>query len=137
MISASSEIEIDWSPQRFKKGEQVNLIITLIIPQGLHIQAHKPAEELLIPTKIKLKETEGITLGEPVYPEPIQLPTAWSKVVLLVYEGTIEILVPIQVSKGIVSGKHKIEGALSFQGCTESLCLPPQEQEFTLTLAIF
>ncbi len=132
----TAEIKIRWVSQTISKDKKQTLQIILEIPEGLHIQAHKPAEELLIPTKISFKEAEGISLGEPVYPRPIKQPTSWSKVLLLVYEGRIEILIPIQVSKSVSSGMYQLEGTLLFQGCTENLCLPPKEQKFALTLNI-
>ncbi len=129
-------IKVDYLPSKIKRGEKITLKITLEIAEGIHIQAHKPAEELLIPTIITLKETEGVTFGKPVYPEPEKLPTSWSKVELLVYEGKVDIQMPIQVVKNARLGKHDVEGTISFQGCTASLCLPPMKQEFTLTMEI-
>lgn len=102
----------------------------------MHIQAHKPAEELFIPTKITFKQVEDIAIGNPVYPKPVKLAVPWSKVLLLVFEGKIDILVPIQVRESAKPGKHIIEGKLSFQGCTATICLPPKEQMLALALEI-
>lgn len=110
--------------------------ITLEIPKGIHIQAHQPTEELLIPTKISLKETKDISIGKPVYPKPEKLTTSWSQITLLVYEGKIDILVPVQIAKEAKLGKREVEGVISFQGCTNSFCLPPRKQRFVLRLEV-
>lgn len=136
VITTNPEIKINYFPKKLKRGEKITLKVTLLIPEGIHIQAHKPAEELLIPTKISLKKIEGISFGEPIYPKPSVLPTSWSKIKLLMYEGKIEVLMSIQVEKLAKTGKRVIEGSLSFQGCTSQFCLPPKEQKFELTLMI-
>lgn len=136
MITTNPEIKITYFPKKFQRGQKTALKITLLIPEGIHIQAHKPSEELLIPTRITLKKIEGISFGEPIYPKPSTLPAFWSQVKLLVYEGIIEILVPIKVDKFVKTGKHVIDGSLSFQGCTSQFCLPLKEQKFTLIFIV-
>lgn len=130
------EIQIEWAPKKLTRDGETTLKIGLEIPKGIHVQAHKPAEELLIPTKISLKEGGGLTFGQPIYPEPEKLPTSWSSVALLVYEGKIDILVPTQVTKVTRPGKYLVKGSLTFQGCTTQACLPPKQQEFALTLDV-
>lgn len=136
MTTTNPQIRINYFPKKFQRGEKTTLKVTLLIPEGIHIQAHKPAEELLIPTKITLKKIKGISFGELIYPKPSMLPAIWSQVKLLVYEKEIEVVVPIQVEKLAKTGKHVIKGSLSFQGCTSQFCLPPKEQKFVLTLTI-
>lgn len=135
-ITITPEIKIDWVPRKIQRGKQTALKISLTIPHGIHIQTHKPAEDLLIASKIALENVEGISFGKPIYPDPKKLPTSWSPVTLLVYEGEIDIFIPIMVAKDAKSGKYVIRGILSFQGCTDTLCLPPKEQKFTLKLEI-
>ena len=130
------DIKVEWDPKKFTEGEKSTIEIHLEIPEGIHIQAHKPAEDLLIPTNISLKDSGNVSFGQPVYPEPKRLPVSWSQVTLLVYEGLVNIQFPIQVAKNAKVGKHTIEGRLSFQGCTDQLCLPPKEQVFVLDTEI-
>jgi len=133
---AVPEVQIKSSPDRLRRGEGTKLKITLTIPENFHIQAHKPAEEFLIPTELTFKKVEGLEMSEPIYPEPIKLVTSWSEVLLLVYEGNTEISVPIEVTKNAAPGKREIQGILSFQGCTPNLCLRPKVRKFTLTFSI-
>jgi thioredoxin:protein disulfide reductase len=135
-INTKPEVKINWFPKKLTRGVSSKLKITLEIPEGIHIQAHKPTEELLIPTKIALKETADISFGDPIYPEPEKLPTLWSEVELLVYEESIDILVPFEVSKNAKSGKSEVEANLAFQGCTATLCLPPRQQKFFVSFII-
>lgn len=130
------EIKIVVSPQNLVRDASTTLKIILKIPENFHIQAYKPAEELLIPTRITFDEAEDIILGEPIYPEPVKLTATWSEVTLLVYEGETVIQVPIQISEDASIGKHEIKGILSFQGCTATSCLPPQNKRFSLTMGV-
>lgn len=136
MMMASPEIRMDWVPRRLKRGDKITVKITLGIPEGYHIQAHKPAEELMIPTNIVLEGAKDLTVGEPVYPEPTELPVSWSEVKILTYEGKINIAVPVQVAKDAKLGGIKIVGKLSYQSCTANACLPPREQGFALAFEI-
>ncbi len=133
---AVPEIRVDLIPRRLRRGERDTFRLSLAIPEGYHIQAHEPSEELMIPTKISLMKVEGISIGEPIYPEPKLLPVAWSEVKLLTYEGRIDIAVTVEVAGDAKPGPCKVEGKLSYQGCTASACFPPREQQFTLALEI-
>ncbi len=130
------KIKIDWVPRRLRRGELITLRIALDIPEGYHIQAHKPAEELMIPTSIGFEGAKDITIGEPDYPEPQVMPVAWSEVKLLTYEGMIDITVSIQIAKDAKPGVREIGGKLKYQSCTANACLPPTEQKFYLKLEI-
>ncbi|MEA3364730.1 MAG: hypothetical protein U9Q79_03730, partial [Candidatus Hydrogenedentes bacterium] len=52
-------------------GNQARLAIVIQVPDGWHINAHKPLDEYLIPTETALEPPEGFTLEGVVYPEPI------------------------------------------------------------------
>lgn len=126
-------IKITWSPRKLKRDEGATLRISLMIPKGYHVNAYKPAEGQMASAKISFPGTEGIWLGQPVYPKPRVLKASWSDVKILTYEGTMKIEVPVRASK---KGKHKIETTFSYQGCTANACLPPEEQKFEIVLEV-
>ena len=94
------------------------------IAEGYHINAHVPAEKFLIPTILSL-DAEGISFGEPTYPEPEsqEFPFSPGKP-MLVYDGTIEILARAEPApSGAVHAK------LRYQACNHERCLPPTTVE--------
>ena len=132
---SSIPISIDYSPRRLRAGEKSLLRISLEIPAGFHIIAQSPSEGILIPAELLLESPEGVIIGEPSYPEPYKAGFEWSEPLLLTYKEKVEIDVPIEVAPG-KGGRIDIPGILSYQGCNEKQCFPPEKQEFTLRLEV-
>jgi DsbC/DsbD-like thiol-disulfide interchange protein len=112
-------------PQRLAPGERGQIVLTIDVPEGCHIQSHVPAEPFLIPTTLDLIGSAGLALGAATYPVGESERFDWTPVVLDVYRGTVEIVVPVQVEAGANPGRRTVSGRVGYQGCTENACLPP------------
>jgi DsbC/DsbD-like thiol-disulfide interchange protein len=120
-------------PRALSAGARGQLIITLDIPAGVHLQSHAPTEPFLIPTTLHLDATPDVTFGPVDYPTPHTERFDWTPVRLDVYRGTIEIVVPIAVAP-TWSGATTIAGQLHYQACTEHSCLPPAHRPIEVSL---
>ena len=103
-------------------------LVTIEVPEGCHIESHDPREPLLIPTVLGVEAPKGIAAGEVAYPEGVERTFDWSPAVLRVYRGTFELSAPVKVEPRASPGSVAVLARLSYQGCTESLCLMPSEQ---------
>jgi DsbC/DsbD-like thiol-disulfide interchange protein len=112
------------------------LVADVSIPDGCHIQSHEPGEPFLIPTELRLEPSEGLRIGEIAYPEGTARSFDWTPVVLRIYGGTIRITVPVRVDDDATPGQRRISGTIRYQTCTESLCYPPTERSFIVTLEV-
>jgi hypothetical protein len=103
-----------------------SLLVTVTTPEGCHIQAHEPGDPFLIPLVVEFDE--GSPVGPFVYPEPEEVTLSWSPKVLRVHHGVVRIEVPLTHKVGTARGR------VSYQACTETMCLWPAEQRFEVPL---
>jgi DsbC/DsbD-like thiol-disulfide interchange protein len=114
-------------PSSLAPGQRGRIVVTIDVPEGCHVQSHTPAEPFLIPTTVGLGRSDGLALGAPTYPEGEVERFEWSPVVLDVYRGAVEIVVPVEVETGANPGRRTVSGRVRYQGCTQNACLAPAE----------
>lgn len=131
-LSVSARVE----PARLRPGERGRLVVEVTVPEGCHVESHDPSEPWLIPTVLGVEAPEGIAAGEVAYPEGVERTFDWSPAVLRVYRGTFELSAPVKVEPRASPGSVAVLARLSYQGCTESLCLMPSEQAAEARLEI-
>jgi len=95
------------------------------VRDGWHINAEKPLEDYLIPTKLSLLASDQqITVK---YPEPLVKELGFSEEPLALIEGDIDITASI---KSNTPGPTDIK--LEFQACSDQICLAPDVLTFKL-----
>lgn len=123
-------------PAVLKLGVEGQLIVEIAIPAGGHIESDQPAEKFLIPTELVLDPIEHINFGLVQYPKATEKRFFWTETVLKVFSGTIQIKVPLIVSRDAPPKTVTIFSTLNYQGCTASSCLPPNNQKFSIEAKI-
>ncbi len=117
--------------------EQVNLpagkasAVTLHfrVAQGLHINSHTPSDDYLIPTTFSISAGAGARLESAIYPAGITIALpADPETKLSVYTGEFT----IETRLVAAPGNHLVKGALHYQACNQTQCMPPK----TITVAI-
>lgn len=98
------------------------LVVTLRIDPGFHINANPASLAFLLPTRLMFGDVEPTRV---VYPSPIQFKPKFVDDIIDVYEGTIgiEALFP----SGTLSQTSIPQGTVAAQACTDEVCLPPAE----------
>jgi DsbC/DsbD-like thiol-disulfide interchange protein len=118
---------------RDSAGEVVTrarIVVTVDIPELCHIQSNTPSEPFLIPTTVEVDEIDGVTVHPAIYPAGETERYDWSSVVLDVYRGAVDIVVPLEISAATCADGAAIAGRVRYQGCTATTCLPPSEWPF-------
>jgi hypothetical protein len=100
-------------------GDKVELVLTVDLPTGVHIEPNQPAEPYLIPTVLAVEEVRDVTVE---YPPPVIKELGWNGVTLSVLEGRLTFLILGRVRRGI----RRVSGTLSYQPCVGGACLPPR-----------
>lgn len=110
-----------------RHGPSAEVVVTAKIPPNTHIEPHRPADPLLIPTVV---EVEG--LEDPIvdYPEPVRKELGFSDAALEVYEGTVRFRIRGEAPAGV----EVVRGAVSYQPCVGGACLPPRGSHFEAKL---
>ncbi|MBU2580889.1 MAG: DUF255 domain-containing protein [Alphaproteobacteria bacterium] len=100
------------------------VLVRLAIAPGWHVNADKPLEDFLIPTRLGLA---GGAPAEVAYPKPITRKLSFNGSDMTLYEGDVELrLTPAGATGGAMELK------LELQTCSDQICLDPE----TLTLAV-
>lgn len=104
------------------------LVVKATLEPGWHVNSHKPSEDYLIATEVKLDPLEGVRFGEPRYPEGKSQKFAFSDTPLSVYAETFSIEIPVEwPASGPAPG---ISGSVDYQACNDHQCLAPTSVKF-------
>lgn len=131
-FTVTSQIETASAPER----NHAELVVTIQLASGYHINANKPDDVYLIPTVLLPKAREGVVWGTPIYPEGARVVRKFSSKPLNVYNGNVFIRVPLTVLVSAVSGRATVEAELQVQACNSETCLPPRKIAVSAVLAI-
>lgn len=103
-----------------RTGDRVELTLTVMLPEGVHVEPHQPTEPSLIPTVLDVEDLDEVSI---TYPRPVVKDLGWNGVTLTVLEGTLTFVVTGRVPK---AGLSRLVGTLTFQPCVGGACLPPR-----------
>jgi thioredoxin:protein disulfide reductase len=103
------------------------LLLQSRLASGWHVNSHKPSEDYLIATEVRLEPASGVTFGEPRYPEGKSVKFSFADKPLSVYEDRFAIEVPVRWTGGIPAS---LAGTLEFQACNDKQCLAPASVKF-------
>jgi uncharacterized protein YyaL (SSP411 family) len=106
-------------------GGKLTLSMRLSIEKDWHINSHTPYQDYLIPTSVTVAGTAPLTVATISYPAGRDLEVAGE--ILSVYEGTLELAVPISLAKAAKRGRIELRVDLRFQACDGTSCLVPDE----------
>ena len=100
--------------------EQDEVVVTLQIDDGYHVNANPATYDYLIATSVTF---DGFTPTQVRYPEATLFKPSFAPAGLKVYEGkvTLEASFP----KGAVGTDRVISAVVSTQACNSEICLPP------------
>jgi thiol:disulfide interchange protein DsbD len=93
---------------------------------GYHVNSHKPSEDYLIPTSVRVTPPAGVTAAEPRYPAGSVKKFSFSDKPLSVYEAKFTVEVPVSWT----GAAPVIPGTLDFQACTDTQCYAPASIAF-------
>ena len=114
--------------------QRLGLHLELKIGPGWHIYGP------VVPTgytglRIEAKsEPPGVTVGTPRWPETRPFRVEGLDELFAVYEGTLDVTVPLDFIINRGSGSVRLEIGVRFQACSDRECLPPTSLALTLTV---
>lgn len=134
--AAETLVNVTATPVTLSAGASGMAVVTLRILPGWHINANPPALEYNIPTVVALQSRAGVQSGKAVYPAGQSQKLSFEDQPLLVYDGAVEVRVPIAAALGATNGKHTLRGTVEYQGCNDQVCLAPTTVNFTLDVTV-
>jgi DsbC/DsbD-like thiol-disulfide interchange protein len=119
------------------------LCVRIELNNELHIYG-APVPEGYIATSVTILESKGIRPGEPQYPKTTPRRFDALNETLNVYEGVVEITVPITADVGLLNWNKlkdkpdttELRIEVQYQACSETTCFPPQKKIVSLDVPL-
>ncbi len=108
-------------------GDHDEIVTTLTIDPGWHVNANPASFDYLIPTSVSF---EGLSATRVVYPTAARIKPRFAPDGLDVYESETKLVAVFP--KGALTGVDKIDGTLTVQACSDEVCLPPAQIPITV-----
>ena len=97
-------------------------MIMLNIEPGYHVNANPATYPYLIATEVTADKVEGLDAGKAIYPPAKKQKFDFAEEALAVYEGQVEIRLPIKVAS---KGSRSLPLNVRVQACDHEKCFPP------------
>lgn len=135
-VTSTGVVKATATDAEITAGGATNAIVRLEISKGYHINANPPSERQLIATELKVEPGEGLNVGQPVYPPAVTKKLAFSDKPLAVYEGGVEIKLPLRAAGSAAKGPRTLPLKLRVQACDDLACYPPGTIDVPLRLTV-
>jgi hypothetical protein len=121
-------------PQRVEaaRNAAVQSKIPCTVQAGFHVNSNTPAEDYLIPLKLKWTSTGALAPGQVIYPAPQMEKYEFSPQPLSVLTGKFELTANFKVAAKAPAGPGVATGKLRYQACNDRACYAPK----TIDIAI-
>ena len=124
-----------------RQGVIRNLVVRFELPAGLHIYG-PPVPEGMIATEVQISGPEGFRVMMPELP-PTEKLTLADIAELNVWHGTVDLIYPFYATGELASECRPLDAPsveinvlVRYQACTESECLLPKTESFSLNLKL-
>ncbi len=121
---------------KLQPGQEHRIALAIEIKAPYHINSEAPTEDFLIPTLVSFAPLQGASFGYPEYPPAEIRNLSFSDMPLEVYEGHVVIFSTLILDSVFASEEISVTGAIQYQACDDSACLPPAELAFQAVFAI-
>ena len=112
--------------QVIRAGQDVTLVLSVALPEDIHVQSDKPRDPYVIPTLLSFPLPEGLTVEEITYPESTDfLLEDWDEP-LAVFDHELTIEVRLALDADLAPGEVVVPGSFLYQACDDRICFPPK-----------
>jgi thiol:disulfide interchange protein DsbD len=124
------------SQDSYEVGKSYPVLFVLNISKGWYLHGTEEDEKGLIPTRLSFREPEGIKVKDVLFPLPEFIKFEYTAHPIQTFSGRIPVHASLIISDDTPPGEHTVRGILSYQACSVSACLPPDEVRFTLAVTV-
>lgn len=126
-VSNSAQVvKVTGAPTEIVRGSSADAVVRLSISPGYHVNANPATYPYLIATEITPESVEGISAEKPKYPAAKTQKFQFAEEPLAVYEGDIEIRLPLKAGvEKVAAGQRSLPISVRVQACDTEKCFPP------------
>jgi hypothetical protein len=117
-------------------GDTLTVNVTLTVVHGYHVNANPAATEDYIPLEITLQDTLGLHAEKPLYPKGKKWRLEGTTEDLLVYDGDVNVKVPVVVDTQTKPGERVVKGSIDYQACNDQVCFMPETRLISVKIHI-
>ena len=123
---ASTDV-VQATPQEatLARGESGDLVVSLKIANGYHVNANPPSFSYLKATELEIQPAAGIAVEFIKYPDPLTKKFSFADKPLAVYEGETTLTARLKADNTAQSGQHNLLAKLRVQACDDKVCYAP------------
>ncbi len=111
--------------------------VRFTLSENWHVNSHEPLEDFLIPTVLRIEDKPGFTFESVAYPEHSLYTFSFSPdQPLAVYGEVFSIGFVIHADASVTPGDYELAGVLRYQACDDTLCAPPRDHAFTVSVMV-
>jgi thiol:disulfide interchange protein DsbD len=119
------------APAAAAPGAGVTLEVAVTVEEGWHVYGSR--EKTGIPTELRIADAGGL---EPAGPARVPEGTLKETSGSWILAGGFTVRQPLRVPAGAKPGRLTLKGSLATQACTDELCEPPAETEFSAVVTV-
>ena len=118
------------------RGESGDLLVSINIANGYHINANPPSYSYLKATELEIQPAAGIVVEFLTYPNALTKKFSFAEKPLAVYEGETTIKARLKANKAAPAGKRNLSAKLRVQACDDKVCYAPGALDLQLPVNI-
>jgi len=135
-FASTVQVEILHSRDKYPAEGSYPILFRLKISKPWYIHGTRSEGEGLIPTLLSFQESPGLEVEEVKFPEPEKKKFPYTSKPIEIYSGIVLVRATLAVLGTVPSGRQVIKGNLSYQACSPTLCLPPENVSVHLSADI-
>jgi len=120
--SSADVVSLGGTGTAISGGNNDEALVMLNIEAGYHVNANPATYPYLIATEVTADKVEGVDVGKVIYPPAKKQKFEFADEPLAVYEGQIEVRLPIKVAG---KGSRTLPLRVRVQACDHEKCFPP------------
>jgi hypothetical protein len=130
MLTPSAE------PATVRPGRTAKLVLTVALPDTIHVQSNKPRDAAFFPTALVLTPPAGVTVTGTVYPKAVDFVQEGQPEPLAVFEKTFTVTATVSIAASVKPGPLVVPGRFDYQACDDKLCYRPVKTDVAWTLTV-
>jgi cytochrome c biogenesis DsbD-like protein len=129
-------IAVTVSSTHVPRGGSADAVVKLSISAGYHVNANPATYPYLIATEITPGKAEGVSTDKPKYPKARTQKFQFAEEPLAVYEGDIDIKLPLKADAQAAAGARSLPISVRVQACDTEKCFPPATLNSTVPVEV-
>ena len=106
-------------------GSIVRIALTVVLPEGLHVQSDQPRDPALIPTLLTIDPPAGVRVTHLIFPHPTDFTLEGQTEPLAVFGHDFVAGAELEIADGTAPGDLVIPARLRYQACNDKACFRP------------